>query len=48
MYVHLTNYSINKHNENFIFNKSSKDDNIGHKRSMTSVFNVIILFSFTP
>lgn len=42
-FVHLTNYSINKHSEEFKFNLSAKDDNIGHKRSMSSVFKVHLL-----
>ncbi len=37
MCMHLTNYAINKHNPKFIFNTSTKDMNIGHKRSLTSV-----------
>lgn len=36
--MHLTNYAINKLNPNFVFNKSSEDMDVGHKRSMTSVF----------
>ncbi len=34
--MHLTNYSINKLNDNFIFN--SKNEGVGHKRSMQVVF----------
>lgn len=37
-YMHLTNYAINKLNPKFVFNKSSEDMDVGHKRSMTSVF----------
>ena len=36
--MHLTNYAINKLNPKFVFNKSSEDMDVGHKRSMTSVF----------
>lgn len=40
--MHLTNYAVNKKNPNFIYNESETDDNIGHKRSMTSVLKVKI------
>ena len=40
MFMHLTNYSINKANPDFKYNKSAEKDNVGHKRSMSSVFNV--------
>ena len=36
--MHLTNYAINKHNRNFIFNTSDKNMGVGHKRSLTAVF----------
>ena len=39
--MHLTNYAINKKNPKFIFNKSTKNMNEGHKRSLTSVFSYI-------
>ena len=35
---HLTNYAINKENSNFIFNTDSQKTDVGHKRSLTSVF----------
>lgn len=38
--MHLTNYAVNKKSPNFIFNEKEKDDDIGHKRSLTSVLNV--------
>lgn len=41
--MHLTNYAINKENTNFVYNEDENLDNIGHKRSMTSIFNVYIL-----
>ena len=37
LYVPLPNYSINKLNENFVFNENEEEDDTGHKRSMTSV-----------
>jgi len=42
--MHLTNYSINKHSKDFIYNENDKDMGIGHKRSITSVFEVINSF----
>jgi tubulin polyglutamylase TTLL6/13 len=35
--MHLTNYAINKLNENFEFNEDDEVDDTGHKRSMTSI-----------
>jgi len=32
--MHLTNYSINKHSKDFIFNETADDMGIGHKRSI--------------
>lgn len=39
--MHLTNYAINKISENFIFNEDSTNDDIGHKRSLTSTLKLI-------
>lgn len=39
--MHLTNYAINKHNPKFVFNTSSKDMGVGHKRSLTSVWKLM-------
>jgi len=36
--MHLTNYSINKFNKHFIKNQEVEDGEIGHKRSIKSVF----------
>ena len=36
--MHLTNYAINKDNDQFIFNDDPNKDNIGHKWSLTAVF----------
>ena len=36
--MHLTNYAINKNNPTFEHNKDYKKDNIGHKRSLGSLF----------
>ena len=39
--LHLTNYAINKDNPNFVFNTDSTKTNIGHKRSLTSVLELL-------
>ena len=39
--MHLTNYAINKDNPKFIFNESVENMDVGHKRSLTSVFKHI-------
>jgi tubulin polyglutamylase TTLL6/13 len=39
--MHLTNYAINKDNENFVFNENENDMTKGHKRSLTSVFETL-------
>jgi tubulin polyglutamylase TTLL6/13 len=36
--MHLTNYAINKENPNFIFNNDATKMDVGHKRSIKSVF----------
>ena len=36
--MHLTNYAVNKDNPNFIFNSDANRMDIGHKRSLSSVF----------
>ena len=41
--MHLTNYSINKHNSKFVFNDDADNFNIGHKRSLTAVLEVYLL-----
>ena len=39
--MHLTNYSINKNNKNFIFNNDKDVDDVGHKRSLSSVLEYL-------
>ena len=39
--MHLTNYAINKDSPKFIFNESLNNMDVGHKRSLTSVFKRI-------
>jgi tubulin polyglutamylase TTLL6/13 len=41
MFMHLTNYAINKKNPKYIYNSSVKKMDFGHKRSLTSVFRYI-------
>lgn len=37
----MTNYAINKNNKKFVFNTSEKSMHIGHKRSLTSIYNLL-------
>jgi tubulin polyglutamylase TTLL6/13 len=39
--MHLTNYAINKNSENFEANEDSAEDDVGHKRSVSSVLKLI-------
>jgi tubulin polyglutamylase TTLL6/13 len=41
LYMHLTNYAINKNSENFEANEDSAEDDVGHKRSVSSVLKLI-------
>ncbi len=41
LFMHLTNYAINKDSENFIANTSETNDDIGSKRSFTSILRRI-------
>ena len=41
LYMHLTNYAINKNSENFEANDDSGEDDTGHKRSVSSVLKYI-------
>lgn len=41
LYMHLTNYAINKNSNKFIFNKSDENDSVGHKRSLTFVYRLL-------
>lgn len=40
-FMHLTNYAVNKESPNFVFNESVSDMDVGHKRSLTSVYRKI-------
>jgi tubulin polyglutamylase TTLL6/13 len=37
LYMHLTNYAINKNNSKFVFNQNKDRDDVGHKRSLSYV-----------
>jgi tubulin polyglutamylase TTLL6/13 len=39
--MHLTNYAINKDSPNFIFNNDTKRTDVGHKRSLSSVWELM-------
>jgi tubulin polyglutamylase TTLL6/13 len=41
MFMHLTNYAINKNSSNFVFNQNESEDDIGHKRSLASVWKFL-------
>lgn len=41
LFMHLTNYAINKNSEKFIFNTDPEKTDIGHKRSLTYVWKYI-------
>ena len=38
-FMHLTNYAINKNNENFVFNEKAEDDFTGSKRSIKKFYS---------
>jgi len=41
MYIHLTNYAINKTNEKFIYNTDATRTDVGHKRNLSFVWSYI-------
>jgi len=41
LYMHLTNYAINKSHKDYEKNKTSLEDSIGHKRSLTYTMRYI-------
>ena len=41
LFMHLTNYAINKNSDKFIFNKDKDNDSIGHKRSLDFVYRYL-------
>lgn len=36
--IHLTNYAINKNSPGFVHNRDYREDNVGHKRSLASLY----------
>ena len=40
-FIHLTNYSLNKHNPNFVYNTSADNMNVGHKRTLSSTYDLL-------
>jgi tubulin polyglutamylase TTLL6/13 len=41
LFIHLTNYAINKTNENFVYNETEENDDVGHKRSWKYVLKFL-------
>ena len=41
LYMHLTNYAINKNSDKFIYNEDAEDADTGHKRSLQSIWRHI-------
>jgi tubulin polyglutamylase TTLL6/13 len=41
LFMHLTNYAINKTSSKFVQNKDENDDSVGHKRSLTFVWKYL-------
>ena len=37
LFMHLTNYAINKHSVDFEYNESAEKDDVGHKRSFKAI-----------
>eukprot|EP00826_Nyctotherus_ovalis_P024154 TRINITY_DN1870_c0_g1_i6.p1 TRINITY_DN1870_c0_g1~~TRINITY_DN1870_c0_g1_i6.p1 ORF type:complete len:733 (-),score=155.94 TRINITY_DN1870_c0_g1_i6:130-2223(-) len=41
MFVHLTNYAVNKFNDDYVFNESAENADVGHKRSLSFVWKYV-------
>ena len=41
LYMHLTNYAINKYNSNFQQNEDEEEDDQGHKRSLEAILRYL-------
>jgi len=39
--MHLTNYAINKHNENYVYNEDAEENDVGHKRSLKATLEYL-------
>lgn len=46
--MHLTNYAINKNNPSFVHNMDYRQDNVGHKRSLASLYEEIQKLGHDP
>ena len=42
VYMHLTNYAINKNNDNYVQNDNEQGEGDGHKRSLTQIYRDIV------
>lgn len=40
LYMHLTNYAINKYNDKFQQNEDEEEDDQGHKRSLNAILRL--------
>jgi tubulin polyglutamylase TTLL6/13 len=40
-FMHLTNYAINKDSDNFVYNEDEANMNVGHKRALSQVFEML-------
>lgn len=41
LFMHLTNYAINKNSTKFVQNKQEDADDVGHKRSLTFIWRLL-------
>lgn len=41
LFMHLTNYAINKTSTKFVPNKTEDADDVGHKRSLTFIWKLL-------
>lgn len=41
LYMHLTNYAINKYNSKFQQNEDEEEDEVGHKRSLGAILRIL-------
>ena len=48
VFMHLTNYSINKHHRGFIFNQKGEEADYGHKRNLQHIWDLIDKMQNSP
>ena len=41
LFMHLTNYAINKNNDNYIYNEDAEQNDVGHKRGLKAIFEYL-------